>query len=80
MITPMVAKLVKEPVYGELLVYSKFLGVVAQSEGTLVLGQPCGGGWPMRRRLSRAAKKKPHPKTKLGLPDLDQLMNSLMEC
>ena len=26
----------------------------------------------MRRRLSRAAKKKPHPKTKLGLPDLDQ--------
>src|SRR4030095_11696322 len=26
----------------------------------------------MRRRLSRAAKKKPHPKTKLGLPHLDQ--------
>ena len=26
----------------------------------------------MRRRLSSAAKKKPHPKTKLGLPDLDQ--------
>src|SRR4030095_5879943 len=26
----------------------------------------------MRRRLPRAAKKKPHPKTKLGLPDLDQ--------
>jgi hypothetical protein len=26
----------------------------------------------MRRRLSRAAKKNPHPKTKLGLPDLDQ--------
>ena len=26
----------------------------------------------MRRRLSRAAKKKPHPKTKLGLPGLDQ--------
>ena len=26
----------------------------------------------MRRRLSRAAKKKPHPETKLGLPDLDQ--------
>ena len=26
----------------------------------------------MRRTLSRAAKKKPHPKTKLGLPDLDQ--------
>jgi hypothetical protein len=26
----------------------------------------------MRRKLSRAAKKKPHPKTKLGLPDLDQ--------
>ena len=26
----------------------------------------------MRRRLSRAARKKPHPKTKLGLPDLDQ--------
>ena len=26
----------------------------------------------MRRRLSRAATKKPHPKTKLGLPDLDQ--------
>jgi hypothetical protein len=26
----------------------------------------------MRRRLSRAAKKKRHPKTKLGLPDLDQ--------
>ena len=26
----------------------------------------------MRRRLSRAAKKKPHPKTELGLPDLDQ--------
>ena len=26
----------------------------------------------MRRRLSRAEKKKPHPKTKLGLPDLDQ--------
>ena len=26
----------------------------------------------MRRRLSRAAKKKPHPKTKLRLPDLDQ--------
>ena len=26
----------------------------------------------MRRRLSRAAKEKLHPKTKLGLPDLDQ--------
>jgi hypothetical protein len=26
----------------------------------------------MRKRLSRAAKKKPQPKTKLGLPDLDQ--------
>ena len=26
----------------------------------------------MRRRLSRAAKKNPHPKTRLGLPDLDQ--------
>jgi site-specific recombinase XerD len=26
----------------------------------------------MRRRLSRTAKKKPHPKTKLRLPDLDQ--------
>jgi hypothetical protein len=26
----------------------------------------------MRRRLPRAAKKKPHPKTKLGPPDLDQ--------
>jgi len=26
----------------------------------------------MRRRPSGAAKKKPHPKTKLGLPDLDQ--------
>src|SRR6478672_1300655 len=26
----------------------------------------------MRRRPSRAAKKKPHPKTRLGLPDLDQ--------
>ena len=26
----------------------------------------------MRRRLSGTAKKKPHPKTKLGLPDLDQ--------
>jgi len=26
----------------------------------------------MRRRPSRAAKKKPQPKTKLGLPDLDQ--------
>ena len=26
----------------------------------------------MRRTLSRAAKKKPRPKTKLGLPDLDQ--------
>src|SRR4029453_18697787 len=46
--------------------------ITTQSEGTLVLGQPCGGGWPMRRTLSRAAKKKPHPKTKLGLPDLDQ--------
>ena len=32
----------------------------------------------MRRRLSRAAKKKPHPKTKLGLPDLDQAQAAVL--
>jgi len=32
----------------------------------------------MRRRLSRAAKKKPHPKTKLGLPDLDQAKTAVL--
>jgi hypothetical protein len=28
--------------------------------------------------LSRAAKKKPHPKTKLGLPDLDQAKAAIL--
>jgi hypothetical protein len=33
----------------------------------------------MRKRLSRAAKKKPHPKTKLGLPDLDQAKAAILD-
>ena len=32
----------------------------------------------MTRGLSRAAKKKPQPKTKLGLPDLDQVKAAVL--
>jgi hypothetical protein len=58
--------------YGVTIHYNRTTGSLG------FLGQPCGGGWPMRRRISTATKKKPQPKTKLGLPDLDQAKTAVL--